>query len=396
MQRNDSWVRAWSFPALPPVAAFGPHGLHRHAADTTLRQIIRISGRGDRLRVRLSNEYGTAPLTIGAAHLGLAADGGTVRPGSTRALTFAGAPSVVVPAGAPFLSDSVDLPMELLSTLCISIYLPLSVETAACPSMLVEAGWAIPGNAVANPDLPADATPLPVRALVSAVEVLAGGPAKTIVTIGDSLTDGSGSTPNAYRRWPDVLAERLARHGGGATHVCNQGIGGNRMLNDGFGASALARFDRDVLSTPGLGYVIIAEGGNDILVSFAPRDAEGPHAEFINAFPGVPVTVDDIIAGYRQLIARARGRGIKIYAATITPGEGSEIFTPEVEPARQALNAWLRTSNAFDAVLDFDAVWRDPAHPSRIKDGFCAHDQLHGSDAGYRALAESIDLSLFS
>lgn len=165
-------------------------------------------------------------------------------------------------------------------------------------------------------------------------------------------------------------------------------------MNDGIGVSALARFDRDVLATPGLGYVVVFEGA-DIIISFAPRDDDGPMAGFLAAFPGAPVTADDVIAGYCQLIARAHGRGVKIYAATLVPYGASDLFAPEGERARQAVNAWIRTSGAFDAVLDFDAVWRAPARPSRVRDEFLADDHLHGNDAGYRALADSIDLALF-
>ncbi|MFJ2197658.1 GDSL-type esterase/lipase family protein [Streptomyces violaceusniger] len=178
--------------------------------------------------------------------------------------------------------------------------------------------------------------------------------------------------------------------------VSNQGISGNRMLNNGIGVAASARFDRDVLATPGLGYVVLSVGGNDLAISFAPRDGDGPLADFLKVFPGAPVTTDDVIAGYRQLIARAYDHGVRVYATTIAPYEGAEVYTPEGESARQAVNEWIRTSGAFDTVLDFDAVWRDPARPSRIREDFHVGDHLHGSDAGYRALADSIDLSLFS
>jgi lysophospholipase L1-like esterase len=259
----------------------------------------------------------------------------------------------------------------------------------------VETGWIIPGDATAAPAPPANAAPLPVRALISAVEVAGEARPEAIVAFGDSITDGVGATPDADRRWPDQLAERLIKRGGPAVYVSNQGISGNRVLNDGFGAAALARFDRDVLATPGLAYVIVFEGINDIGLSFAPRTDTGPLAGFMKAFGGAPVSAEDIIAGYRQLIARAHARGVKIYGATITPYEGAGTDSPQGEAARQAVNAWIRTSRAFDAVLDFDAVWRDPAHPGQIREGLHAGDHLHGNDAGYKALADSIDLGLF-
>ncbi len=224
------------------------------------------------------------------------------------------------------------------------------------------------------------------------MEVQPDAPTRAIAVIGDSRVDGIGSTPGTDRRWTDLLAERLAARGGPTRCVVNQGIGGNRMLNDGIGAAALARFDRDVLTTPGLGHAVIAVG-NDLVFSFAPR-TEGT-AGFLDMFPGAPVGVDDIIAAHCQLAARTRAHGAKAYAATIAPYGGSELYSSEGDKAREQVNAWIRTSGAFDGVLDFDAVWRDPADPSRIRGDLHMGDSLHGNDAGYAALAESIDLSHF-
>ena len=390
-----TWARTWGASPQAPNVALGPAFASPTFSDQTLRQVVRISGGGRRVRIRFTNEFGTQPLTIGAAHVALAAAGGAVQPGSDRALTFAGKPGAVIPPGAPILSDPVDLPLPALSKLTISLYLPGKVDTCTCHGTSVESAWTIPGDATAALALPPGAAPLPVRALISAVEVAADAPAKTIVLFGDSITDGVGSTPDADRRWPDLLAERLLKRGGPAVYLSNQGISGNRVLNDGFGASALARFDRDVLATPGLAYVVVFEGINDIGISFAPKSDTGPLAAFMKAFAGAPVSADDIIAGYRQLIARAHERGIRIYAATITPYGGAATAAPEGETARQAVNAWIRASGAFDGVIDFDAVWRDPANPGQIREGWHAGDHLHGSDAGYKALADSIDLSLF-
>jgi lysophospholipase L1-like esterase len=394
---NDTsgWVRTWG--ASPQAAHDGLGSLDDHPplTDVTLRQVVRISGGGRRVRIRFTNEFGTAPFTIGAARVGLAEPGGGVRPGSERVLTFSGAPAVTVPAGAPVLSDPVDLPLPALATLSTSLYLPGRVETCTCHDPALQTGWTIPGDAVAAATLPENAAVLPVRALISAVEVLPDAPATTIVVVGDSRTDGAGSTPDTHHSWPELLAERLAERGGTACYVSNQGISGNRLLNDGIGPAAMARFDRDVLATPGLGHVVLSLGGNDIGISFAPRD-DASLAGFLAAFPGAPVSADDVIAGFRQLATRARERGVRVHATTIAPFEGAEIYTPEAETARQAVNAWIRTCGVFDAVLDFDAVWRDPARPSRIREDFDAGDHLHGNDAGYQALADSADLSLFS
>jgi lysophospholipase L1-like esterase len=383
---NIGWVRSWGASPQSPYGGLGSLDDHPPLADLTLRQVVRLSGGGRRVRVRLTNEFGTAPVTIGAAQVGLAVPGGGVRDG--RVLTFSGATAVTIPTGAPMLSDPVELPAAALTELSISLYLPGRVETVTCHDPVLDTGWTIPGDAVADPALPADATVLPVRALISAVDVLPGAPASAVVVVGDSRTDGVGSTPDTHHSWPELLAAR------GAGFVVNQGISGNRMLNDGVGTSVLARFDRDVLATPGLGCVVLSAGGNDIAISFAPRDV-GPLADFLKAFPGAPVTTDDVIAGYRQLVARARERGVRVHATTIAPFEGAEAFSPESEIARQVVNEWIRTAGAFDAVLDFDAVWRDPDRPSRIREGFHSGDHLHGSDVGYRALADSVDLSLF-
>ncbi|NUP00381.1 MAG: SGNH/GDSL hydrolase family protein [Nonomuraea sp.] len=395
-ETNDTgWVRSWG--ASPQAAHDGLGSMDDHPplAGVTLRQVIRISGGGRRVRVRFTNEYGTAPFTIGAARVGRAAPGGAVEPGSERVLTFSGAAAVTVPAGAPILSDPVDLPLPALAKLSISLYLPGRVDTCTCHDPSLETGWTIPGDAVAAPTLPENAGLLPVRALISGVELLPDVPAKAVVVVGDSRTDGAGSTQDANRSWPELLAERLAERGAAAAYVSNQGISGNRLLNDGIGPAVLGRFDRDVLATPGLGHVVLSVGGNDLGISFAPRDDDGPLAGFLTMFPGAPVTTDDVIAGFRQLVARARERGVRVHATTIAPFEGAEIHTPEGENARRTVNDWIRTGGAFDAVLDFDAVWRDPDHPARIREDFHCGDHLHGSDAGYRALADSIDLSLF-
>ncbi|GAA2692275.1 SGNH/GDSL hydrolase family protein [Actinoplanes palleronii] len=382
MTETDGWVRTWGAAPQAPgaaVAALEPF------ADATLRQQVRISGGGRRVRVRFTNEYGTAPLTIGAARL---APAGTGHP-----LTFAGRPTVTVPPGAPILSDPLDLPLPALARLDISLYLPGHVASCTVHGRPVRAGWIAPGNAVLAPTPPADATPLPARALLAAVEVLPDGPATTVVVLGDSITDGFGSSPDADHSWPDRLAERAAQTGR-AVHVVNQGISGNRLLNGGHGDAALARFDRDVLATPGLGHVVLAIGLGDLAISYAPRGDDSPLAGFLTMFPGGPVTADDVIAGYRQLTARAREHGVRVCAATLTPYERDDMFSSGGETARTAVNAWIRGSGAFDAVLDFDAVWRDPERPARTRDGFHA-DDVHGNDAGYRALADSIDLSLF-
>ncbi|MDJ1132882.1 SGNH/GDSL hydrolase family protein [Streptomyces iconiensis] len=384
-----AWVRTWGASPQAPdnsVMAVEPF------KDATLRQVVRISGGGHSVRLRISNEYGTAPLTIGAARVGITESGGDIRSGSDRELTFSGRPTATVPAGAPILSDPVDLRVAGLSHVTLSLYLPDRVETCTCHGTFHALGWILPGDATTLATLPESATALPTQALISAVEVLPHTPAKAIAVLGDSRVDGIGSTPGADRRWTDVLAERLGARAGQTRYVVNQGIGGNRILADGIGTAALARFDRDILATPGLGHVVLAVG-NDLVFSFAPRNEET--AGFLDMFPGAPVTPDDITAAHLQLVARAHAHGVKAYAATIAPYGGSDMYSPEGDNAREQINSWIRTSGAFDGVLDFDAIWRDPADPTRIRDDLHAGDHLHGNDTGYKLLAESIDLTLF-
>jgi lysophospholipase L1-like esterase len=387
------WARSWAASAeapLPAAAGFPPGPTFR---DQTIRQVVRLSGGGRQVRIRISNEFGTTPLRIGDAHIASAGEGGAIGPGSDRRLTFAGASTAVIPPGAPILSDPVRMPVQALSSLSISLYLPEKLETCTCHATSMQTAYVLAGDEAGAAAMPG-ATKLQTRALISAVEVGSDAPAGTIVALGDSITDGVGSSVDANRRWPDLLAERLVRRAVGVVDVANEGISGNRILNDGFGLSALARFDRDVLSTPGLRYVIVFEGVNDIGISHAKR-GEGPLAGFMKAYGGEPVTAEDMILAYKQMIARAHAHGVRIYGATIAPFEGAATWTPEGEAERQAVNAWIRSGGGFDAVLDFDAAIRDPDHPSRIRDGFHMGDHLHGSDAGYQAIADSIDLGLF-
>jgi lysophospholipase L1-like esterase len=386
----SGWVRTWGASPQAPdssVSRVDPF------ADATLRQVVRVSGGGSRMRIRLSNEYGTAPLTLGAARVAVTDSGHLIRAGSSQTVTFNGSPTATIPAGAPILSDPVDLPVPALSRLTISVHLPGRVEAATCHGTFHALGWITPGDVTAASALPDDAVPLPAQAFISAVEVLPDRPAaNAIAVLGDSRVDGIGSTPGADRRWTDILAERLVARDGTTRYVISQGIGGNRLLNDGIGTSALARFDRDILATPGLGHVVVAVG-NDLVFSFAPDTEES--AAFLAMFGGEPVTVEDVIAAHLQIAARARAHGVQVHAATIASYGGSEMYTAEGDKAREEVNAWIRTSGVFDGVLDFDAVWRNPADPSRIRDDLHMGDHLHGNDAGYDALAQSIDLSLF-
>lgn len=388
------WIATWGAAPLPPTPALGPFPATPSFHDQTIRQVVRLSAGGERVRIRFTNEYGTKPLLIGAAHVALADTAGVPQAGTDREVLFAGKSSVLIPAGAPLLSDPVDLPVKALSSLSISLYLPEDTGPCTCHSTGMQTAY-VSARGDFTKDSFEPQEKIQSRVFLSGVEVETARAAKTIVAFGDSITDGLGSTVDADRRWPDLLAARLAARGGSvAWGMVNMGISGNRVLDDNAAQSALARFDRDVLSVPGAAYVIVFEGVNDLGISFG--NFSGPlAASFKNMAPAQKATAAALIAGYRQLIARAHSKGLKVLGATITPYEGSAYYSAQGEEQRQAINRWIRTGGAFDGVLDFDAVWRDPAGAAHIREGLHAGDHLHGSDAGYDALARSVELSLF-
>jgi lysophospholipase L1-like esterase len=389
----SEWVQTWGAAPLPPTPALGPFPATPSFNNQTVRQTVRISAGGQQVRLRLTNEYGTKPLRIGAARIALSDEKGAIQPGTVRRVLFAGESSVSIPPGAPFLSDPVDLPVKALSSLSISLYLPEDTGQCTCHQTgLQNAFVSDTGDFTDKPFEPKQT--LQVRAFISGVEVRTAGAGRAVVVLGDSISDGIGSTVDANHRWPDLLANRLDGKSGGSWGVVNMGISGNRVLADGAGQSALARFDRDVLSTPGVKTVIVFEGVNDLGISYGPP-REGPMGErFKSMAPPSKVTAAEMIAGYRQLIARAHGKGLKILGATITPYGGALYYSPEGETVRQAINTWIRTGHEFDGVIDFDAVMRDSRDPTQIKEGFHMGDHLHGSDAGYAAMSAAIDLSL--
>jgi lysophospholipase L1-like esterase len=386
-QAPATWVGTWGASPLRPLPR---QGLPPRFANQTLRQIVRISAGGDQLRVRLSNEYGTTPLAIGAAHVALAGAGPTIDPASNRPLTFGGRQSVTIPPGAPVLSDAVDLRATPLASLAISFYLPNQTEvTTAHPTGAQTAFLSPNGNFSAAAEMPVEARYVN-RFFLAKVLVRAPGRIPTVVTFGDSITDGALSTPDSNNRWPDHLARRLLADPVNPAAVVNAGIGGNRLLTDGAGQSALARFDRDVLSVPGVTHATVMVGINDI---GWPGTVLAPESE--------AVTVEDLIQGYQLLIGRAHARGVTIIGCTLTPFEGTTLqgipgyYSAEKEVKRAAVNQWIRTSRAFDAVIDFDQVIRDPASPGRMQAAYNGGDWLHPGDAGYRAMGEAVDLALF-
>ncbi len=375
------WVGSWtSTPAPVEDAAL---------ANQTLRMIAHVSVGGERIRVRLSNAYGTRKLRIGSARVGLRAEGPCIATGSDRALTFNGTTVVDIPAGALVVSDPADLEVEPLADLAVSIYVPGAVPSSF---QVTGHGNSHQTNYISTPGDFTAATELPVGQLttaqlfLSAVEVLTTDNAGGIVTVGDSLTDCNLSRLDANNRWPDQLARRLiARSDGRPMGVMNQGIGGNRILHDGRGDSGLRRFDRDVLAQSGVTHAIVLLGINDI------RNRNGLAEEVVSA--------EEMIGGLHQMAVRAHTQGLRIFGGTLLTFEHETFnpgfYTAEGEAKRQAVNAWIRGSGEFDAVIDFEAALRDPDHPTRMLPKYDCGDHLHPSDLGYQRMGDCIDLSLF-
>jgi lysophospholipase L1-like esterase len=385
---DAKWVVSWAAAPVTPSPARGPFPASPAFHNQTIRQILRLSAAGRALRVRLTNLYGEAPLAIGAARIAILDPDGHERAGSSRRLVFGGRGSASVPRGAAFVSDSVELPVDAGARVAVTLYLPGDTGPCTCHSVGLDRLEISPtGDFSAAPFEPAAVSD--ERAFLAAVEVDAPAAARAVATLGDSITDGVGATSGADRRWPDFLARRL----GGRWGVANQGISGNRMLNDGAGENALARLDRDVLALPGVDTMILLEGVNDLGLAYG--HITGPLAAVIHQSPGDRITAEDIILSYRQIIARAHARNIRVIGATILPYKGSFYWSPEGEAARQAVNRFIRTSGAFDGVADFDAAVRDPADPASIREGLHSGDHLHGSDEGYRLMAEAVPLGLF-
>jgi lysophospholipase L1-like esterase len=380
MANGMHWVGTWATtPAPAEGAAF---------SNQTLRMNARVSIGGRTLRVRLSNAYGNRPLSIGAAHIGLRANGAAVVPGSDRTLAFGGERSATIAAGALLVSDAVDLAVAPLSDVVISIHLPGDVPA----SFGITGRYARQTNYVSPPGDFSAADVMPVGRItddwyfVNGIDMWASADTGGIVTVGDSLTDANISTHDAFCRWPDQLARRLiARMDTRAPGVMNQGLGGNRILHDIRGDSGLRRFDRDVLAQPGVTHAIVLLGTNDLRNRWAKPEEE--------------VTAEQMIAGLKQLALRAQAHGIKIFGGTLTPFENETFlvgaWTPAREAVRQAVNAWIREGGAFDAVIDFDKGVRDPERPSSMLPSYDCGDHLHPSDLGYNRMGDIIDLSLF-
>lgn len=384
MAAETSWVGTWAASPQPIWGAdFAlPTKIPASVTGETIRQIVRVSLGGSRIRLVFSNAYGDRPLRIGGASVGLAGETGAVS-GTIHKITFGGGDTIVVPPGAPVVSDPMDIEVDAQGKLAVSLYLPGETPLTTFHWDGRQTAWFGKGDLTAAKDFPATAS-TDTRLFLS--QVLVDTPNEgTVVAIGDSITDGNGATVDADTRWPDFLARRLAPH---RVAVLNAGISGGRLLQDKMGVNVAARLERDVFSQPNLKAIIVLIGINDISwpgTDFAPNQPRP--------------TAQDLTAGYRQVISLAHARNVRVIGATLLPFEGAlsgtpldNYYHPDKDALRQEINRWIRESGAFDAVVDFDAVLRDPERRERIAPSFDSGDHLHPGDAGNRAMAEAIDL----
>ncbi len=371
-------IGTWA--ASPVPAPAGSAG----KVDETLREIVHVSiGSHDLIHVRLSNEFGVEPLTIGAATVAVRTSDDRI--GVPVELRFGGSAGVVIPAGKMVESDEVRFALPAMSDLAVSLLIPAQPLTMVTQHGFANAtNYIAPGNQVNATSL-VDAKTNASWRYLKGVEI-AAATGSDIVCLGDSITDGSKSTKDANLRWPDLLAARLLANPATALlGVLNEGIGGNRILHDVTGPSAMARFERDVLGHQHGRYLIILEGINDIGHAADPDPAKRYDV----------VSAADLIAGYQYLVARAHAHGMKVIGATLTPYVGAKYASPQGEEIRSALNAWIRTTKELDGVIDFDRATRDPANPSKFLPAYDSGDDLHPNDAGMKAMAGAIDLKLF-
>jgi lysophospholipase L1-like esterase len=377
---NDLWVGTWACsPQLVDSSVAPPNP---DFADTTLRQIVHVSAGGTQIRVRFSNAFGKAPLLITSAHVAKAAANGSIEPATDKPLTFAQQPSVTIPAGALLISDPLAFDLPPLSGLAVTLHIEGAPDGVTTHAGSRATSYFTAGDAATESTLP---SPQAVDRwyFLNGVDVAVTKSPRAVVILGDSITDGKNSTTNGNTRWPDDLARRFQTN----KHtrdigVLNHGIGGNRLLHDGLGPNALARFDRDVLAQTGVHWLVVLEGVNDI----------GTCATNCN----LDELTREILQAYRQIILRAHTHGLRVYAATILPFGGSFYATPATERTRQTINQWIRESGQFDAVLDFDAATRDARDPTHFSPSMDSGDHLHPSNAGYQVMADSINLKLFS
>lgn len=379
------WVATWSVPPMAHGSALGAGS--RSFDNQTVRQIIPITVGGSRVRIKLSNEYGVGALIVGAAHVAVQSTGASTVPGTDRALTFRGQASVVIPEGAAALSDPVNFAVPSNTRLAISLYFPQNTGFVTYHENANQTAYtSAPGNFSDAVDLPVQDDTSVSRYVLTFVEVLSPRKVDGLALFGDSVSEGSTTTLNANRRVSDVLSRWFNPPAGpGRLAVLNQASGCGRLLFDTCGPKGLSRFDREVLNATGVNQVLIELGYGDII--------------FPTAF-GVPdeiVSAEQIIAGLKQLVRRARLGGLRVYGATIPPNASTpfpNVHTPENEAKRQAVNHWIRTSRQFDAVVEYDLALRDPGNPLQLLPAYDSGDGIHPNDAGHEAMARAIALSL--
>ena len=373
----QQWVGTWASAPLLDARAKAADG-----TAATMREVVHVSMGGEMVRVRFSNLYGTQPLVIGAAQIAQTAKGAAIVSGSGKPLMFHGQPAVTIPPGALVVSDGVAFHLAPLSDLTVSFYLPSASGPVTEHELGVSTSFEASGNAVADETL-ASPTTRKSWYYLNGVDTLAAADAGAVITLGDSITDGAVSTLDTNHRWPDELARRLQADSKlRKLSVLNEGISGNKVLLDGAGVNALARFDRDVIAQSGVKYLLILEGINDI--------------GRLHSAPDSGLTAADLIFAYQQMIERAHAHGIAVIGCTLTPYHGAGYSTENGEAIRKAVNEWVRSSGAFDGVVDFEAAVRDPQHPDTFLPAVDPGDHLHPNDAGYKVMGDAIDLKLFT
>jgi lysophospholipase L1-like esterase len=378
------WVGTWASSPLLDGHAKNAEELLISGTQSgaTLREVVHVSIGGETVRVRFSNLYGTGPLVIGAVEIAPTLKGAAIAPGSAKAVTFNGQPSVSIPAGALAVSDPVPFKLPALSDLTVSFFLPNPSGPVTEHQLGNATSYHVPGNVVSSATLEAPTTSTSWYYL-NGIDTLAAADAGAVITVGDSITDGAKSTIDTNQRWPDELARRLqADPKYRNLSVLNEGISGNKILLDGAGPSALARFDRDVIAQSGAKYLLILEGINDI--------------GRLHGTPDAGLTAADLISALNQMVVRAHAHGIAVIGCTLTPYHGAGYYTENGEAIRKAVNEWIRTGGALDGFVDLEAAVRDPNHPDTFLPSVDPGDHLHPNDAGYKAMGDAIDLKLFT
>jgi lysophospholipase L1-like esterase len=378
------WVGTWASSPLLDAHAKNAEELLTAGTQSgaTLREVVHVSMGGETVRVRFSNLYGTSPLVIGAVEIAQTLKGVAIVPGTNKAVTFNGQPSVSIPPGALVVSDPTSFKLAPLSNLTVSFFLPNPTGPVTEHQLGNATSYHVTGNVVSTASLESPTTATSWYYL-NGVDTLAAADAVAVITIGDSITDGAKSTIDTNQRWPDELARRLqADPKFRNLSVLNEGISGNKILLDGAGPSALARFDRDVIAQSGAKYLLILEGINDI--------------GRLHDTPDAGLTAADLISALNQMVVRAHAHGIAVIGCTLTPYHGAHYYTENGETIRKAVNEWIRSGGVLDGFVDFEAAVRDPNHPDTFLPTVDPGDHLHPNDSGYKAMGDAIDLKLFT